>query len=91
MGKHKLWTVVDDNYIIANYSKKTATQLASKLNTTQNAVYGRVKKLGLSKETKLDNPVQLKAPKTKQIVVDNKKLQSVEFDIQGVKIHMVFK
>ncbi len=49
MGKHKLWTVVDDNYIIANYSKKTATQLASKLNTTQNAVYGRVKKLGLSK------------------------------------------
>jgi hypothetical protein len=85
MGKHRLWTVVDDKFIASNYENMSASQIAKHLKTTQGAVYGRVKKLGVQKKPKLI------PPQTKQIVVDNKNLQSIEFDIQGVKIHMVFK
>lgn len=89
MGKHRLWTAVDDKFITSNYDNMTASQMADSLKTTQHAVYARVRKLGLSKELK--RTPKLAPPQTKQIVVDNKNLQSIEFDIQGVKIHMVFK
>ena len=85
MGKHRLWTAVDDKFITSNYDNMTATQMAERLKTTRDAVYARIRKLGLTKGPKLT------PPQTKQIVVDNKNLQSIEFDIQGVKIHMVFK
>ena len=89
MGKHRLWTVVDDKFIVSNYDNMTASQMADRLKTTRDAVYARIRKLGLSKGTK--RTPNLTPPQTKQIVVDNKNLQSIEFDIQGVKIHMVFK
>jgi hypothetical protein len=90
MGKHRVWTRLDEKFIKENYSRMSAREMAFQLNTTSDAVYARVRKLGLNKGPKT-TASKITPPQTKQIVVDNKNLQSIEFDIQGVKIHMVFK
>ncbi len=43
----KKWTQEDDNFLIENYSKKTALEIGTALNRTRSAVKNRVSTLGL--------------------------------------------
>jgi hypothetical protein len=85
MARYKYWSLAEDKFVQNNYNTLSAKRIGKILDRTPSSVCARANFLGLRKNT-TTVPV-----KTKQVVVNNKDLQSIEVEVKGVKIHMVFK
>lgn len=51
------WTETEDSYLVENWQKKSAREIANKTGRARSAVLGRARRLGLSKSAAEHEPV----------------------------------